>query len=149
MAVRTQTQIPLDCRDSVILHRSSREVEMKRFLLLVILLGSFPVLSQVTASNSNPRVRTITAFVRLDHANFQKQVADTLIVLRSAESEFKSRGYEVQSVRITTQPLSELVSGLSEEQAFAFLKQFDDLSVKEKFLANIGPAWLGDADDPS
>jgi len=123
---------------------------MKRIGLALLLLGgALPVLSQVAAPNSNPRVRAITAFVRLDHANFQKQIADTLIVLRSAESEFKSRGYEVESVRITTQPLPQLVAGLSEDQAFAFLKQLDDQSVKDKFLANIGPAWLDDSDDPA
>ena len=41
------------------------------------------------------------------------------------------------------------MSGLSEEQALAFLKKFDDVSAKEKFNANIGPASLRDSDDPS
>jgi len=51
---------------------------MKRIGLALLLLGgALPVLSQVAAPNSNPRVRAITAFVRLDHANFQKQIADT------------------------------------------------------------------------
>ena len=122
---------------------------MKRVVLILLLLSSLPVVCQDAPQNSKPKVRAITAFARLDRANFQKQVAETLVVLRRAESEFKSLGYEVQTVRITTQPVAELVAGLSEEQALEFLKQFDDLSVKEKFLANIGPAALHDSDEPS
>jgi uncharacterized protein len=122
---------------------------MKRVVLILLLLSSLPVVCQDAPQNSKPKVRAITAFARLDGANFQKQVAETLVVLRRAESEFKSLGYEVQTVRITTQPVAELVAGLSEEQALEFLKQFDDLSVKEKFLANIGPAALHDSDEPS
>ena len=57
---------------------------------------------------------------------------------------FESSGYEVESVRLTTQPLAELVSGLSEEQSLAFLAELDELSVKENFLPNVGPAMLHD-----
>ena len=124
-----------------------REVNMKRIALVLLLLGSLPALSQ--PANSKPRVRAITAFVRLDHTNFHKQVDDAVTVLRRAESQFKDLGYEVQTVRITTQPLAQLVSGLSEDQALAFLKDFDDLSVQAKFVPNIGPALLHDSDDPS
>jgi uncharacterized protein (UPF0210 family) len=126
-----------------------REVKMKRIALALLLLHSVCVLSQAIPQKTNPKVRAITAFVRVDRTNFLKQIEDTLVVLRRAESEFTSNGYDVESIRITTQPLAELVSGLSEEQALAFLKKFDDLSAKEKFDANIGPALLRDSDDPS
>src|SRR5215470_26091 len=129
--------------------RMSSEVKMKRIALALLLLHSICVLSQATPESSNPKVRAITAFVRIDRANFQKQIEDTVVVLRRAESEFKSAGYEVETIRITTQPLAQLVSGLSEEQALAFLKNLDDLSATQKFIPNIGPALLHDSDDPS
>jgi uncharacterized protein len=122
---------------------------MKCIALALLLLRSLSLSSEVVPQKPNPKVRAITAFVRLDRANYLQQIEDTLLVLRRAESEFKSRGYDVQTVRITTQPLAELVSGLSEEQALAFLKNLDDLSVKKKFNANIGPAALHDSDNPS
>jgi uncharacterized protein (UPF0210 family) len=123
---------------------------MKRIALaLLLLLSSVCLFSEVVPEKLNPKVRAITAFVRLDRTKFLQQIEDALVILRRAESEFKSKGYEVQTVRITTQPLAELVSGLSEEQALAFLKNLDDLSVKENFSANIGPAALHDSDDPS
>jgi hypothetical protein len=122
---------------------------MKRIALVLLLFRSICVLSQVAPQKSNPKVRAITAFVRIDRTNFRAQIEDTVVVLRRAESEFKSRGYEVESIRITTQPLGEVVSGLSEEQALAFLKNLDDLSVTKNFIPNIGPALLHDSDDPS
>ena len=125
---------------------------MKRITLVFVLLSSIHLVAQTNttpAPSSNPKVRTITAFVRLDRNTYQKQIADTLVVLRRARTEFESSGYEVESLRITTQPLAELVSGLSEDQALAFLTQLDQLSVQEKFLPNVGPAMLHDSDDPA
>src|SRR5215467_14345688 len=127
----------------------SREVKMKRIAVALLLFCSICVLSQVAPEKSNPKVRAITAFVRIDRTNFVKQIEDTVVVLRRAEAEFKTIGYEVETIRVTTQPLAELVSGLSEEQALAFLKNLDDLSATEKFVPNIGPASLRDSDDPS
>ena len=122
---------------------------MNRIALAVLLLRSICVLSQDIPEKPKPKVRAITAFVRIDRTNFQKQIEDTVVVLHRAVSEFKSTGYEVETIRITTQPLAELISGLSEEQALAFLKNFDDLSEKEELSPNIGPASLRDSDDPS
>jgi hypothetical protein len=48
-----------------------------------------------------------------------------------------------------TQPFAELVKGLSDEDALAFLKALDDLSQKSGFAPNVGPAMLRDNDDPA
>jgi uncharacterized protein len=125
---------------------------MMRIILAVVLVVSMPAAAQANSAataSSNPKVRAITGFVRLDRATYQKQIADALVVLRKVKSEFESSGYEVETVRLTTQPLAELVAGMSEEQALAFLAQLDELSVKEKFLPNVGPGMLHDADDPA
>jgi uncharacterized protein (UPF0210 family) len=94
-----------------------------------------------------PKVRTITAFVRLSDP-FEAEVGEALKVLRDAKLEFEQRGYEVETVRIVTQPLAELVQGKTDEQALAYLKRFDDLSAREKFMPNVGPGMLKDSDDP-
>jgi len=108
-----------------------------------------PAQSAPPAASANPKVRAITGFVRLDRAQFPEQTAAAVAVLRRAKSEFESRGYQVESVRLVTQPLAELVAGLTEDQALAFLKQFDDLSVKEDFRPNVGPAMVHDTDSPA
>ena len=122
---------------------------MKRIALAVLLVVSIPLASQMGSAPpaANPKVRAITGFVRLDTVNYQRQIADALVVLRRAKAEFESRGYEVETLRLTTQPLAELVAGMPEDQELVFLKQLDDLSVKENFLPNVGPAMLHDSDD--
>lgn len=97
---------------------------------------------------TRPKVRAITAFVSLERASYARQIAATLVVLREAQHDLEQQGYAVESVRITTQPLAELVRGQSESQALDFLRQLDELAAKENFLPNIGPAMLRDGDDP-
>jgi hypothetical protein len=100
-------------------------------------------------AQTNPKVRAITGFVRLDRAQWQAQIGDTLAVLHKVQNAFEAQGYQVESLRIVTQPVGELVGGLPEEQALAFLTQLDQLSGKENFIPNVGPAMMHDGDDPA
>jgi uncharacterized protein len=125
---------------------------MKRIALLAILALSASANAHATSSpadSSKPKVRAITAFVRLDAKNYQHQLADALTVLHKTKTEFESRGYQVETIRFTTQPLADLTANLSEEQALAFLGQLDALAAKENVAANIGPAMLHDTDSPA
>lgn len=97
---------------------------------------------------TRPKVRAITAFVRLDPGTIDRQIADALTVLRAAKSDFARLGYETETIRIVTQPLGELVSGKSDEDALRLLKAIDDLSAKEGFMPSVGPAMMRDSDDP-
>jgi uncharacterized protein (UPF0210 family) len=125
---------------------------MKRIILAVVLAISLQAVAQIRSAPtapSNPKVRAITGFVRLEQASYRRQIADALAVLRRVKAEFESSGYEVEDVRLTTQPLAELVAGMSEDQALRFLAQLDELSVKENFLPNAGPGMLHDTDNPA
>ena len=95
---------------------------------------------------SRPKIRAITAFIRIDAAHYDTQVREALTVLREARNSYLQRGYEVQTIRITTQPFPEIVHGLNDEQAMDFFQGFDALAKRESFLANIGPAMLSDSD---
>ncbi len=95
-----------------------------------------------------PKVRAVTAFVRLDRAHYQKQIGEALVVLRKAKATFEQAGYEVQSIRITTQPFPEYIRGIPREEALGFFREYDERARKEGFGAAIGPAMLHDADDP-
>jgi uncharacterized protein (UPF0210 family) len=129
------------------IHRESR-VNHRR----VRLLGAF-VLSLLAAtahaqSYTKPNVRAITAFVRLDPAAFDRQIAEALTVLHTVEGDFTRRGYQTETLRIVTQPLGELVAGLSDDDALRLLKAIDDLSAKENFIPSVGPAMMRDSDNP-
>jgi len=125
---------------------------MRRIVVIAIAaMLSFPLAAQSHAAPSaslKPKVRAITAFVRLDRASWEKQIAEALAVLRKTQKEFELAGYQVESLRITTQPVGELIAGLSEDDAVALLKKLDELSAKEKFIPNVGPGMLHDTDDP-
>src|SRR6186713_2740900 len=120
-----------------------------RYLVALMLSCALALNSAHAAPDaSKPSVRAITAFVRLDRSTYEKQIDDAMQVLNAAKAEFAKRGYQTQTVRIVTQPLAELVQGLSEARALEFLKAFDELSVKKGFAPNVGPATLHDSDEP-
>src|SRR5262245_16406002 len=98
---------------------------------------------------SQPKIRTITAFVRLDRPSYRTQVEDALRLLNSAKAEFVKAGYDVETIRITSQPFPEYTKGLTAEQALAFFREYDKLAQKEGFTPDIGPAMRLDGDDPS
>jgi hypothetical protein len=116
----------------------------KTLLLFVVCLVVVPCVAQ-----QKPKVRAITAFVRLDPAHYQDQVRYTLGFLRRAKASFEQRGYQVESMRITTQPFAELVRGLKHDEALAFLHGYDELAQKENFDTSVGPAMMSDTDDPA
>src|ERR1700741_1726324 len=64
-------------------------------------------------NSARPKVRAITAFIRLDRNKYEAQIQDTLRMLRRAKSAMEQGGYEVESIRITTQPFPEYIRGLS------------------------------------
>jgi uncharacterized protein len=97
---------------------------------------------------AKPKVRAITAFVRLDRASYQAQIRDALQFLHTAKAAIEKSGYEVETLRITTQPFPEYTRSLSDDQVLAFFRDYDALAVKDGFDAAIGPAMSKDSDDP-
>src|SRR5262245_16192400 len=106
-----------------------------------------PKTTAAATATVKPKIRTITAFINLDATQYEQQVADTMQMLRRAKTTFESRGYEVETLRIATQPFPEYTKGMSTQQAIAFFQKYDALAEKEKFRAGIGPAMLN-ANDP-
>jgi uncharacterized protein (UPF0210 family) len=122
-----------------------RHPQQKLFLVLIVTALTVTAQAQ---SYTRPKVRAITAFVRLEQATQQQEIAGALSVLRAVKGEFEKQGYEIETIRIVTQPLAELVSGKSEGQALAYLGTLDALGSKEGFIPSLGPAMMRDTDDP-
>ncbi len=99
------------------------------------------------ADARKPRIRTITAFVRLDRANFEAQTKETLKFLEDARRAYREAGYEVQYIRLTTQPFPEYIKGLTHAEAMGFFRKFVALLPKDDFMVSIGPAMQSDSDD--
>ena len=130
-----------------------------QFLLLTIaalsLAGASPAQQKdakrtaAASAEVKPRIRTVTAFIDLNPAQYKEQVADALQMLRRAKTILESRGYQVQTLRIATQPFPKYTKGMSTQQALAFFKDYDALAEQEKFAAGIGPAMLNAEDNES
>jgi uncharacterized protein len=94
-----------------------------------------------------PKIRTITAFVRIEPATYRQQIGEAVTMLRQAKAAFEKGGYQVQTIRITTQPFTKYVGSRSAAEALDFFKSLDDLSKRDSFMLNIGPLTLADSSD--
>jgi len=115
---------------------------LRAFVMLALVLPSLPLAAQT----AKPKVRALTAFVRIDPHHFESQVADILTMLRDAKRTYERHGYEVETIRLTTQPFPEMLQGLSEKEAAQFLQGLNALAARESFIPNIGPAMLAQSD---
>jgi uncharacterized protein (UPF0210 family) len=121
-----------------------------RSLFRLLVIGPLLIgcgLTPAVASERKPRIRTITAFVRIDSSQYRQQIEEAVTVLRQGKAAFEKGGYEVQTIRITTQPFTQYVGGRSTAEALNFFKSLDEMSKTDSFLLNIGPLTLADASD--
>jgi uncharacterized protein (UPF0210 family) len=98
-------------------------------------------------TKEKPTVRAITAFVAITREGHAEQLADALALLRRAKAAIEQGGYEVQTIRVVTQPFPEYTRGLARDDSLAFIQKLSALAAKENVLLNIGPAVLRAADD--
>ena len=127
---------------------------MRRAIKSIICCVVLCVVS-VAQPATKPRVRTICTFVRIDRANYKQEIGEAEKVLVAARDEFVREGYEVQTVRIVTQPFPDYTRGLSQGQALAFVREFDKYVDSEAkrigtpIALNIGPAMMPGREDPA
>lgn len=118
---------------------------------VAILLLSSACTAQVQAA-AKPRpikIRSITGFIKIDGSQYREQLNEAMRMLKAAKAEFENAGYEVQTLRVTTQPFPEYTKGLSTNEALKLFKEFDDFGKQQALLVNIGPAMLNHSDDPA
>ena len=124
-------------------------------LLALLLLSTASAQSGTQAQSgmqeraAPPKIRTITAFVRLDQQGYREQIAAALRMLRAAKEQYTAAGYEVETLRITTQPFPLIVHGMSVPAAVNFFRELDKLAQQEGFTPDIGGAMAHDSDDPA
>lgn len=94
------------------------------------------------------RIRTITAGVNLKNTSDTGAIKSAVTFLQNAKRVFEDAGYEVQTLRIATQPLPEYLNGLALSDAISALKTLDQLVVSNNILLSIGPALKEDRYDP-
>lgn len=116
-----------------------------------LLLLSIISLLLVSADKPNQifdfRIRTITAGVTLESLDDIATVNDAITFLEKSKKVFIDNGYEVQSVRISTQNLHELISGSPTKQTLQKLKRIDKILIENSIDLAIGELISGDQYD--
>ena len=115
------------------------------FLLLSLFCDS-SLAQTKTPEPPKPKLRCITAFVRLDRASYQLQISEAVKFLKIAQTTFESRGFTVQTLRIATQPFPEYTRGISHDEALQFFRDLDGLAQMQNIVISIGPAYLSGND---
>ena len=110
--------------------------------LLILLIAS-----TVWGAGAKPKVRAITAFIDIDASGYSSQIGDAARFLTTAREAYRGAGFEVETIRIATQPFPRYTTGMTRAAAVAFLLKLDELASKLGFSGSIGPAMLNDADD--
>jgi len=94
------------------------------------------------------RIRTITAGTTLRGPADTERLHAALTFLKNAKRAVADAGYEVQTVRIATQPFLEGATTRARADALPALQALDRTMVAEGVLLSIGPALGPDGDDP-
>jgi uncharacterized protein (UPF0210 family) len=115
-------------------------------ILLILLACSGAAAQKKEPEPAKPKVRAITAFVRIERDHYQPEITEAVQFLKIARTTFESRGFTVETIRLATQPFPEYTQGLSHDQAIQFFKNLDGLAQQEHVILSIGPAYLAGKD---
>src|SRR5713101_7708746 len=102
----------------------------------------------VPAGSHRFKIRTITAGVNLRNTADLATVESAMSFLERAKKKFEDEGYEIQTLRIATQPLPEYLNGKTRGEALADLKKIDEVVSAKNVLLSIGPVITDDRHDP-
>ena len=94
------------------------------------------------------RIRAITAGTNLQSTGDGQGIEHALAFLKKAKRMLADAGYEVQTIRIATQPLLEEVGHAKRAGALTDLQALDRALTAEGALLSIGPVLAPDGDDP-
>ncbi len=103
---------------------------------VVLLVLTVCSVRSLVAQNTKPRIRALTAFVRIDVAH--PEFDDAVRMLRDAKRAYEQHGYEVETIRVTTQPFSQIITGMKPEEALPYFLALNEISKRENVLLNIG-----------
>ncbi len=118
----------------------------KRILSAIVLLTAVSCPTLRAADSAKAKVRAVTGFITIDAKSYPSQFEEAAKFLSQVRETIKAAGYEVQGIRITTQPFPEYTRGLSRAEALKVLRGISELAGKEHFSVSIGPAMSKDND---
>ena len=85
------------------------------------------------------RIRTITAGVQMQNTSDTTSLMNAIEFLLQARSSYQALGYEVQTVRVATQPLTEYCEDWSSDRSIEKLLKLDQIATAHQLNFSIGP----------
>lgn len=114
-----------------------KTLEMKNFILTSLaLILSISVFCQTAKHNF--RIRTITAGITISSISDTTSLLEAIEFLKKARKEYTETGYEVQTIRISTQNFHEYLGDKTMEEAFPYLQKFDQIAQRNGMPLSIG-----------
>src|SRR5260370_25560599 len=102
----------------------------------------------VGAKSHRFKIRTVTAGVNLKNTSDLAAIESAIGFLQRARKKLVDEGYEIQTLRIATQPLPEYLNGKSRRAALADLRKIDEVISAQGVILSIGPVITDDRHDP-
>ena len=118
----------------------------KHILPAIIVLAAAFLPPLRADDRAKPKVRAVTGFITIDAKSYPSQFEEAAKFLTQVREAIRSAGYEVQGIRITTQPFPDYTRGLSRAEALKVLRGISELAAKDHFSVSIGPAMSKDND---
>ena len=106
-----------------------------------------PAPQRPTTTHHRFKIRTVTAGVNLKNTSDLATIESAIGFLQRAKKKFEDTGYEIQTLRIATQPLPEYLNGKSRGEALADLKKIDAIVSAQNVILSIGPVITDDRHD--
>jgi uncharacterized protein (UPF0210 family) len=136
----------------MILHSTAESFSVKQkltrreFSTLAGMALTLPLVGNLSAAYTplNFRVRAITAGLHLEKVNRLAEARSALAFLQQARNALQEKGYEVQTLRMATQPLGEYLPDWLSESSIGAIKSLDEFAQENNVAFSIGPAIVDD-----
>lgn len=127
------------------------KLSRRDFVGLLGLGLNWPLAARLAAADvsRNFRIRTITAGVQIENISQLEQAETAVTFLKHARGVFENAGYEVQTVRMATQPLQEYLPDWSSVSSLEEIKVLDQFAVDQGVVCSIGPVITEDHVNPA
>jgi len=111
---------------------------MTKKLFALYLLLSLATISYSRQSTHLFRIRTVTAGVTLNSLTDTTTFNSAIEFLKKAKQQYITKGYEVQTLRISTQNFFNYLNQYSYDDALPFLVRFDKIAQRNNIVLSIG-----------
>lgn len=109
---------------------------------LVKAAGALPILAAgwpVQAEDKLFKIRAITAGISMAHIEDIDSIENAIGFLQRTRDRLRFSGYDVQTIRIATQPLAEYLPDWSSSRWIDRIETLDQIAVENGFTFNLGP----------